>query len=75
MPTYEYTCNKCEITFEVFASLKEREAGLQPTCETCGSNDVRKAISAPNLGGGLSKGSASCSKSSCSGCGSKGTCK
>ena len=75
MPTYEYTCNKCDITFEVFASLKEREAGLNPACVTCGSTDVRKAISALNLGGGVSKGSASCSKSSCSTCGSKSSCK
>ncbi len=75
MPTYEYFCNKCERTFEVFASLKDREKGLRPNCTSCGGDDVRKAISSINLGGGLVKAGTSCAPSSCSTCASKSTCK
>ena len=42
MPTYEYRCNNCEKTFEVFKSIKDETV---PSCPYCGSNDVIRLIS------------------------------
>ncbi len=43
MPIYEYQCNKCETIFEtlVFSSSREKIE-----CAECGSDEVRKLISA-----------------------------
>ncbi len=37
MPIYDYRCDRCETTFEVRATFKEKEAGLKPVCPTCQS--------------------------------------
>ncbi|MBN1405927.1 MAG: zinc ribbon domain-containing protein [Candidatus Omnitrophica bacterium] len=51
MPTYEYRCDKCKKTFEVFQSIKAKPINKCPAC----SSPVRKLISAG--GGILFKGS------------------
>ena len=40
MPTYEYACAQCAATFDVRASIREKEKGLKPKCPTCGSKTV-----------------------------------
>lgn len=40
MPVYEYICPDCKSKKEIRASLKEKEEGLQPVCESCGSDKM-----------------------------------
>lgn len=45
MPTYDYQCNKCKQTFEVFQSIKASPL-RKAKCEHCGSTQsVRRLIS------------------------------
>ena len=46
MPTYEYNCEKCGTIFNVHATIKEKEVGLDPTCPKCGFKNARQVISA-----------------------------
>jgi putative FmdB family regulatory protein len=46
MPTYVYACEDCENTFEITASIKEKEEGLQPKCPQCFSDNSRQLITA-----------------------------
>ncbi len=32
MPFYEFQCKDCKTTYDVRASIKEKEAGLHPEC-------------------------------------------
>jgi len=36
MPTYDYGCIDCGEKFEVTATIKEKEKGLNPVCPKCG---------------------------------------
>ena len=58
MPLYDYRCERCDEVFEVRASIKEKEAGLQPECPKCHSPKARQVITAGLVirrsdGGGL----------------------
>jgi len=44
MPTYDYECQECGCVFEVFATFKQKEAGLQPECPECHSERSRQAF-------------------------------
>ncbi|WP_366917439.1 zinc ribbon domain-containing protein [uncultured Chloroflexus sp.] len=44
MPLYDYQCQDCQKTFEVRATLKEKEAGLQPQCPHCHSLQTRQLL-------------------------------
>ena len=58
MPVYEYRCEECNETFELFV----RSAGKKgkPECPKCGSTEVKKAISLFGLGStGQSSGTSS----------------
>lgn len=44
MPTYEYQCGDCSQVFDVYATLKEKEAGLEPECPRCHSRNVRQVF-------------------------------
>lgn len=44
MPTYVYACEDCKITYEVNASIKEKEEGLKPKCPQCGSHHSHQMI-------------------------------
>lgn len=46
MPTYIYQCNSCQDSFEVLATFKEKEAGLNPNCPKCASTETRQLITA-----------------------------
>ena len=41
---YEFRCHGCGRRFEVYATLKEKEAGLSPRCPRCGSADVGRVF-------------------------------
>jgi putative FmdB family regulatory protein len=43
MPIYEYTCNKCEITFSLLQRIGSSEKDT--ICPQCGSNKVKKKFS------------------------------
>jgi putative FmdB family regulatory protein len=73
MPTYEYRCDDCDHIFEVFATFKQKAAGLQPECPRCRSKRVRQAfgslmiirdstggVSVVPPGGGCAGGGAGC---------------
>lgn len=44
MPTYDYLCQDCGHVFEVFATFKQKEAGLQPKCPQCHSDKTRQTF-------------------------------
>lgn len=44
MPTYEYQCQECGHAFDVFATFKQKEAGLQPECPGCHSTETLQAF-------------------------------
>jgi putative FmdB family regulatory protein len=53
MPIYEYACTKCNEVFSVFQSVNASEKDTR--CPKCGSNDVKKKVSAfscCSIGGG-----------------------
>ena len=52
MPLYEFECNKCKHAFEKVLSTKELET-TSPACPKCGSEDVKKLISAGGIKTGL----------------------
>ncbi len=57
MPIYDYKCRACGKVFEVLL-----EAGEAPVCDSCGSADLERALTAPGRvgvsspGGGLQCG-------------------
>jgi putative FmdB family regulatory protein len=59
MPIYEYHCDDCKESFEVF--VRSMNAKVNAVCPKCGSEHVEKEVSAASalgLGGdGLSLGS------------------
>lgn len=42
MPTYEYQCEKCETRFEFMKGITDETI---PDCPSCGSGQVRRAVS------------------------------
>ncbi len=46
MPFYNFQCEQCHETFDVRASIKEKEAGLEPECPKCHSKTTRQVITA-----------------------------
>ena len=58
MPIYEYCCDECGEKFELFVRSATQKTA--PTCPSCGSEKVHKAVSLFGVGsaGGSSKGSA-----------------
>lgn len=46
MPIYNFQCKQCAEIFEVRATFKEKEAGIQPECPKCQSMDTRQMITA-----------------------------
>ena len=45
MPIYEFRCEDCDEVFEVRASIKEKEAGLELKCPKCESENARQLLS------------------------------
>ena len=73
MPLYDFHCEQCETKFEVRASIKEKQAGLQPECPTCHSHVVRQVVTAGLVLHGSDGGSLPSYGPTC-GCGSGGCC-
>lgn len=46
MPLYDYMCIQCQSVFEVRATFKEKEAGLEIECPKCNSKEIHQMISA-----------------------------
>lgn len=46
MPLYNFQCEQCFEVFEVRATFKEKEAGLEPECPKCHSKETRQMITA-----------------------------
>lgn len=54
---YDYKCTQCGETFEVWATLAEKEKGLRPECPKCSSKNTRQMMSAVSIGGSSKTGS------------------
>ncbi len=44
MPTYEYKCKVCGSHFDVWATIAEKDRGLQLACEKCGSKELEQVF-------------------------------
>ena len=44
MPLYDYQCKQCQAIFEVRATFKEKEAGLEPECLACHSKKTHQLL-------------------------------
>lgn len=49
MPVYEYRCDACGETFDLFVRSVTQQK--EPKCPQCGSTQVRKAVSLFGVGG------------------------
>lgn len=49
MPVYEFRCEGCGRKFDIVASLKEKEAGLEPVCPKCGGTDCSLVFGRPTV--------------------------
>jgi putative FmdB family regulatory protein len=75
MPLYEFVCTDCAERTDIFASLAEKEAGLDVTCGACGSDRTRRALSTIAVRGRASAAAAAPSAaSSGGGCGGGCAC-
>ena len=48
MPFYDFKCSRCELTFNVMATIEEKEKGLIP-CPGCGSKDIQRSYDKANI--------------------------
>lgn len=77
MPIIEFRCRSCMKTFEQL--IMKADAGHEVICPYCGGQDnerlfsvfgfVRRGAVDHSSAGGTSSGCATCSRSSCAGCG------
>lgn len=67
MPSYDFHCKKCGITFTKKLSLSERK---NAACDNCGSTELEQQFKRCNvLGGSGQSQTSSCSRTGgCSGC-------
>ncbi len=71
MPFYAFQCEECDETFEIRATIHEKEAGLKPECPQCKGDHTRQMITAGiTLHGSVASEStrSNCSPFSGSGC-------
>ncbi len=71
MPTYDFHCEKCDAIFEVRASIKEKDVGLNPVCPQCHSSNVQQLITAGLLlhgSGNMRSSFAGCDPNAKGGC-------
>ncbi len=54
MPIYEYICIECGEKMEIWATIAEKEKGLNVTCQKCGSKKVAQVFSSFLIGGSSS---------------------
>ena len=46
MPLYDFQCEHCGTVFEIRATFKEKEAGLEPECPQCQSKEMKQVLTA-----------------------------
>lgn len=68
MPIYEYRCDECRNLFELLTTSTTTTETV--TCPKCGSNRVKKAISASSFR--INSGGSAIPSGALSGCSSKG---
>lgn len=71
MPLYDYQCEQCQTFFEVRATIKEKEVGLEPECPNCHGKQARQLITAGLIlrsGGGSGFSMSSCGPNAGPGC-------
>ena len=56
MPVYEFKCKPCGASYEVTATVKEKETGLTTHCPKCGSAAATQVFSGFMLGKGAKAG-------------------
>ena len=49
MPTYEFGCTKCGHKFDVFASISQKEKGLEVKCPECSSSNAIQLFNSVNF--------------------------
>lgn len=49
MPTYEFGCVNCGEKFEVFATVSQKESGLELKCPKCGGEEVAQLFNSINF--------------------------
>ena len=49
MPLYEFRCKDCGEVFEVRATIKEKEVGLESVCQKCDSHEVCQMLTAASM--------------------------
>jgi putative FmdB family regulatory protein len=74
MPLYEFVCTDCAAHTDVFASLAEKEAGLEVSCHACGSDRTRRALSTIAIRGRASAAAAAASATPAASGGCGGGC-
>ncbi|RPI04451.1 MAG: zinc ribbon domain-containing protein [Ignavibacteriae bacterium] len=70
MPVYDYRCEECHSTYDVFH--KGREIQEDVVCPSCGSTNHKKLMSVPVVS--MGSGSLSSKKSNASSCDSGSCC-
>lgn len=77
MPTYEYKCRQCGSVTEVFATISQKDKGLDVSCNVCGSKELQQKFGAAfmtgSTGSSAYESSSSGHSAGCSGC-SGGNC-
>ena len=71
MPIYEFICENCDATFDVRATIEEKESGLMPACPNCGHQKARQLISTGlfiRAGGGSTFNPPNCAPTAGPGC-------
>lgn len=68
MPLYDFRCRDCDITFEVHATVQEKQAGLKPECPECQGHQVAQVLRAPMLARAGRGGMQGCGPGGGSGC-------
>ncbi len=70
MPLYDFRCEQCGKVFEIRATIKQKEAGLEPECPQCHAYAARQVITAGLMVHGSTGGTSG--PASC--CGGPGCC-
>ena len=69
MPIYAFQCEQCHHTFDVRASIRERQEGLDPECPHCHAQESQQVITTGFMLHGVDRASRQPSSASACGCG------
>ena len=74
MPIYAFQCEQCHHTFDVRASIREREEGLAPICPHCHAHESQQVITTGFMLRGVDSANRQPSPASSCGCGAGPGC-